>query len=201
VILDAKNTEFWRLGSSTLLANLCETRRAKKHLLKQQKGALTMQPLRTLLCTAAIAAMIAATPASADTLKSGVAFNNGIGKKTATQPADGVEVAYQITLQGGDLDGCTVDVVEQLYGRDEGGWGIFDIAGDVKCDRGNFSYTSSGAWDGKGFHAAGDIKDGSGSGDFNGVSGRVAQLGGGAADAGDGTYNISYDLVFDGAKD
>ena len=135
-----------------------------------------MQLRRTLLCTAAIAAMIAATPASADTLKSGVAFNNGIGKKTATQPADGVEVAYQITLQGGDLDGCTVDVVEQLYGRDEGGWGIFDIAGDVKCDSGNFSYTSSGAWDGKGFHAAGDIKDGSGSGDFKGVSGRVAQL-------------------------
>ena len=45
------------------------------------------------------------------------------------------------------------------------------------------------------------IKDGSGSGDFEGVSGRVAQLGGGAADAGDGTYNISYDLVFDAAKD
>jgi hypothetical protein len=161
----------------------------------------SMQRKRTCLCTVAIAAMVAAAPASADTLKSGVAFNNGIGKKTATQPADGVEVAYQITLQGGDLDGCTVDVVEQLYGRDEGGWGIFDIAGDVKCDSGNFSYTSSGAWDGKGFHAAGDIKDGSGSGDFKGVSGRVAQLGGGAADAGDGTYNISYDLVLDAAKD
>ena len=159
------------------------------------------RPKRTSLCTVAVAVLIAAAPASADTLKSGVAFNNGIGKKTATQPADGVEVAYQITLQGGDLDGCTVDVVEQLYGRDEGGWGIFDIAGDVKCDRGDFSYTSSGAWDGKGFHAAGDIKDGSGSGDFNGVSGRVAQLGGGAADAGDGTYNISYDLVFDAAED
>jgi hypothetical protein len=26
-------------------------------------------------------------------------------------------------LQGGDLDGCAVDVVEQLYGRDEGAWG------------------------------------------------------------------------------
>ena len=159
-----------------------------------------MQPRRTLLCTAAIAAMIAATPASADTLKSGVAFNNGIGKKTATQPADGVEVAYQITLQGGDLDGCTVDVVEQLYGRDEGGWGIFDIAGDVKCDRGDFSYTSSGAWDGKGFHAAGDIEDGSGSGDFEGVSGRVAQLRRRGADAGDGTFDISYDLVFEHRK-
>jgi hypothetical protein len=59
----------------------------------RQKGALTMQPRRTLLCTAAVAALIAATPAAANTLKSGVAFNNGIGKKTATQPAAGVEVA------------------------------------------------------------------------------------------------------------
>jgi hypothetical protein len=96
-----------------------------------------------------------------------------------------------------DLDGCTVDIVEALYGRDEGAWGIFDIAGDVKCDRGAFAYTSSGAWDGNGFHAAGDIEDGSGSGDFEGIKGRVAQLGGGAADAGNGTFDISYDLVFD----
>jgi hypothetical protein len=141
--------------------------------------------------------MAAAAPAAADTLKSGVAFNNGIGEKTANQPADGVEVAYQITLAGGDLDGCTVDIVESLYGRDEGAWGIFDIAGDVSCDRGGFSYTSSGAWDGNGFHAAGAIMDGSGSGDFENISGRVAQLDGGGADAGDGTANISYDLVFD----
>jgi hypothetical protein len=152
---------------------------------------------RVLLCIAALAVIVAAAPAFADTLKSGVAFNNGIGEKTASQPADGVEVAYQITLKGGDLDGCTADIVEQLYGREEGAWGIFDIAGDVKCDRGGFSYTSSGAWDGNGFHAAGDIEDGSGSGDFEGISGRVAQLNGGGADAGNGTFNISYDLVFD----
>ena len=156
-----------------------------------------MRLRHTFLGTAAVAAMIAITPAAADTLKSGVAFNNGIGKKTASQPANGVEVAYQITLKGGDLDGCTVDVVESLYGREDGAWGIFDIAGDVSCDRGGFSYTSSGAWDGKGFHAAGAIVEGSGSGDFEGVSGRVAQLGGGGADAGNGTFDISYDLVFD----
>jgi hypothetical protein len=157
----------------------------------------SLSPKRTLLCTAAIAAMIAAPPATAETLKSGVAFNNSIGEKTANQPAGGVEVAYQVTLKGGDLDGCTVDVVEALYGRDDGAWGIFDIAGDVTCDRGGFSYTSSGAWDGNGFHAAGEIEDGSGSGEFEGVTGRVAQLGGGAADAGNGTFDISYDLVFD----
>ena len=159
-----------------------------------------MQAKHTLFCAAAIAALVATAPACADTLKSGVAFNNGIGKKTASQPMNGVEVAYQITLKGGDLDGCTVDIAESLYGREEGAWGIFDIAGDVTCDRGGFSYTSSGAWDGKGFHAAGVIEDGSGSGEFEGISGRVAQLGGGGADAGDGTFNISYDLVFDAAK-
>jgi hypothetical protein len=88
-------------------------------------------------------------------------------------------------------------VVEQLYGREDGAWGIFVIAGDVSCDRGGFSYTSAGAWDGNGFHAAGDIVDGSGSGEFEGISGRVAQLGGGGSDAGDGTFNIAYDLVLD----
>jgi hypothetical protein len=160
-----------------------------------------MQPRRMFLSTVAFAAIVAAAPAYADALKSRVAFNNGIGEKTANQPANGLEVAYQITLQGGDLDGCAVDVVEQLYGRDEGAWGIFDIAGDVKCDRGGFSYTSSGAWDGNGFHAAGEVEDGSGSGDFEGMSGRVAQLNGSGADAGNGTFDISYDLVFDTAKD
>ena len=84
-----------------------------------------------------------------------------------------------------------------MRGRDEGAWGLFDIAGEVTCDDGSFDYTSSGAWDGKGFHAAGDIVEGSGSGRFDGVSGRVAQLNGGGADAGDGTFNISYELVFD----
>jgi hypothetical protein len=144
--------------------------------------------------------MIAAAPVQADTLRSGVAFNTGIGEKTANQPTNGVEVAYQITLKGGDLDGCTVDVVETLHGRDDGAWGIFDVAGDVSCDRGGFSYTSSGAWDGNGFHAAGEIEEGSGSGEFEGVSGRVAHINGAGAAAGDGTTDISYDLVFDTAE-
>jgi hypothetical protein len=150
-----------------------------------------------MIPAAAIALMFSAPAGFAATLKSGVAFNNGIGEKTASQPENGVEVAYQLTLQGGDLDGCTVDVVEQLFGRDEGAWGIFVIAGDVSCDRGGFSYTSAGAWDGNGFHAAGNIVDGSGTGEFEGVSGRVAQLNGGGSDAGNGTFDISYDLVVD----
>lgn len=147
----------------------------------------------------AIVALMTVTPASAEALRTNVAFNTGIGEKTADQPANGVKVAYQITLKGGALNGCTVDVVESLYGRDEGSWGVFDISGDVGCASGGFAYTSSGAWDGKGFHASGGVKDGSGSGDFEGIAGRIAQLGGAGADAGDGTFDISYELVVDKA--
>lgn len=49
-----------------------------------------MESRRILLGTAAIvAAVIGVAPAGADTMKAGVAFNNGIGEKTASQPAGG----------------------------------------------------------------------------------------------------------------
>ena len=138
---------------------------------------------------------LAAGPVAAETMRSNVAFNTGIGKKTDSQPAGGVEVAYQITLRGGALDGCTVDIVEALHPREEGAWGIFDILGEVTCADGRFAYASSGSWDGKGFHAAGSVNGGEGR--FAGAKGRVAQLGGAGAAAGDGTTNISYELVVD----
>ena len=155
-------------------------------------------PMKDIIAGAAVlVVLVVFTPALAGGLRSDVAFNTGMGEKTASQPSNGVEVSYQVKLKGGELDGCTVDIVEALYGRDEGKWGIFDIAGDVACSGGKFAYTTSGAWDGNGFHASGQIKDGSGSGKFEGIAGRVAQLGGAAADAGDGTLNISYELVVD----
>ena len=152
---------------------------------------------------AAFAALMITTSASAEALRSKVAFNTGIGEKTANQPASGVKVAYQVKLQGGELDGCTIDIIESMYGRDEGSWGIFNIAGDVSCTSGAFAYTSSGAWDGNGFHAAGNIKEGSGRGDFEGIAGRIAQLGGAAAAAaaGDGTLDVSYEFVVDKIND
>lgn len=153
-----------------------------------------------LTTSAALALLLAVSPVSAEAMKSSVAFNNGIGEQTADQPADGTTVAYQITLAGGELDGCTVDVVESLYGRDEGAWGIFDIAGNVTCGGGGFAYTSSGSWDGNGFHAAGSIEDGSGSGDFDGIAGRIAQINGSGSDAGDDTFDIAYELVVDKAE-
>ncbi len=155
---------------------------------------------RTLLTSAAaVAILLAATAASAQGMRANVAFNNGMAQKTADQPPNGVKVAYKVTLKGGTLDGCTVDIVESLYGRDEGKWGIFDIAGDVTCKGGGFAYTTSGAWDGNGFHAAGAIKDGSGTGDYKGRAGRIVQLNGGSTKAADGTFDISYELVVDKA--
>ena len=45
----------------------------------------------TALFTVALAATLLAPPASAKTLRSNVAFNTGIGKKTASQPTNGAE--------------------------------------------------------------------------------------------------------------
>ncbi len=154
---------------------------------------------RFLSLTTALFALTAA-PALADALRSNVAFNTGSGEKTADQPQDGVKVTYQVTLTGGDLDGCTIDIVESLFGRDEGAWGIFDIAGNVTCANGGFSYTSSGAWDGNGFHASGHVDEGSGSGDFEGIAGRIAQLNSGVVVKEDSSWDVSYELVVDKAS-
>lgn len=162
---------------------------------------MSVSHLTSVLVGLSLLGFIAVNPASAGALRSNAAFNTSIGEKTANQPSNGVTVAYKITLKGGELDGCTVDIVESLYGRDEGAWGIFDIAGNVTCTGGGFAYTTSGAWDGKGFHASGVVKDGSGSGSFDGIAGRVAQLGGSAASADNGTLDISYELVVDKSND
>ena len=44
------------------------------------------------------------------------------------------------------------------------------------------------------------IKDGSGTGKYKGIAGRIAQLGGAGSKAQDGGFNISYDLVVDQNK-
>lgn len=149
----------------------------------------------TIACAAALT--FAALPAEAETMRSNVAFNTGIGQKTANQPANGAEVAYRITLEGGKLDGCTIDVVEAMHPRDEGAWGIYEVEGKVGCPDGGFGFGSAGAWDEKGFHSAGDIAEGSGTGRFEGLRGRVAQINGAAEPAESGTYDISYEFVLD----
>ena len=62
-----------------------------------------MRSVLTGLVTSTGIALLAAAPATATTMRSNVAFNTGIGQKTANQPANGVEVAYQVKLQGGEL--------------------------------------------------------------------------------------------------
>lgn len=151
--------------------------------------------LWTGLAAGALVVAAIALPATADSMRSSVAFNNGISKQTATQPAGGAEVMYQITLKGGELEGCTVDIVEQLYPREDGAWGTFFIQGGVTCADGTFEYASAGAWDGAGFHAAGPINGGTGR--FDGIEGRVAQVRGGAKPVGDGTADVFYDLLID----
>jgi hypothetical protein len=68
-------------------------------------------PMMTALALAFLAS-VASSPASAETLRSNVAFNTGIGKKTDNQPPNGIQVAYQIALKGGELDACPVDIIE-----------------------------------------------------------------------------------------
>lgn len=144
--------------------------------------------------------IIAVTASHAETMRSSIAFNNASFEKTAQQPENGARFEYEVAVEEGDLAGCKIDVIEALYGRDGGAWGIFDIEAAVMCPNGGFSYTSSGAWDGDGFHAAGTITDDSGSGDFAGAAGRIAQLGGGVTPKDDGTLDIFYGLVVETAE-
>ena len=146
---------------------------------------------------AAAAAIIVAGPVGADTLRSGAAFNTGIHQKAEQQPSDGMAVTYPVTFTGGELDGCMAEIAETLYPRDEGSWGIFEVAGDVTCgDDGGFAFTSTGSWDDKGFHSAGKVTEGSGSGSYAGLAGRLAQSGS-ATPAKDNTLDIAYEILID----
>ena len=113
----------------------------------------------------------------------------------AEQPADGIAVTYPATYTGA-LDGCTAEVAENLYPRDEGSWGIYEVAADVTCGDGGFAFTSTGSWDAKGFHGAGRVTDGSGTGSYADLAGRVAQSGA-VAPGENETMDISYELLID----
>jgi hypothetical protein len=73
--------------------------------------------------TTFIAMTLAAASVSADTLRSEIAFNNGIAQETAEQPSDGVRIAYQV-VPTGDLQECTIDIFESLHPHQT----------DQKCD-------------------------------------------------------------------
>jgi len=140
----------------------------------------------------------AAAPSMAETLRSKVAFNTGIQKPAANQPAGGMAVTWDVKLSGGELDGCTASLVDHLFPRDNGSWGIFELEGSVTCDKGMFKFTTTGAWDKNGFHGAGVISKDGRSGEFSQAEGRVAQIGVSFVPAATaGTFDVSYDLVID----
>ena len=156
--------------------------------------------MRICDCGAAAAALgvILATTAMAEPMRSQVAINTGDQTPAAEQPADGVAVDYPVTLSGGALDGCTMQVQEQLFPREDGAWGIFRVASDVACAEGGFRFTSAGAWDAGAFHGAGQVEEGSGTGTYDGIAARIAQVGGSVQPAADGkTLDVAYVLIVD----
>jgi hypothetical protein len=155
--------------------------------------------MRAISLAIGIAVLLAAgAPAMAETMRSKVAFNTGIQKPAASQPAGGIAVTWDVTLSGGELDGCTASLVDHLFPRDNGSWGIFELEGSVACDKGAFKFTTTGAWDKNGFHGAGFISKDGRSGGFAQAEGRVAQVGVSFVPAATaGTFDVSYDLVID----
>lgn len=144
-----------------------------------------------------VVALIAGT-AGAETMRSQVSFNTAVQQKAPAQPPDGIAVTYPVAFSGGELDGCTAQIAESLFPRDNGSWGIFQVAADVVCAVGAFGFTSSGSWDGTGFHGAGLVTERSGTGKFDGLTGRVAQIGGRLVPANTGgTFDIGYELLVD----
>lgn len=138
--------------------------------------------------------------AGAETMRSHVSFNTAVQQKAPDQPPDGIAVTYPVAFSGGELDGCTAQIAESLFPRDNGNWGIFQVEAEVTCAAGVFGFTSSGSWDDNGFHGSGRVKERSGSGTFDGLDGRVAQIAGKIAPAiTDGTFDVEYELRVDRA--
>jgi len=145
-----------------------------------------------------VAIALIAGSANAETMRSRVAFNTAIQQLAPEQPPDGVAMNYPVTLSGGELDGCTAQIAESLFPRDNGSWGVFQVEADVACDKGAFKFASSGSWDGNGFHGAGRVYQGSGAGNFENMDGRVAQIGGKLVPATKaGTFDVAYELLVD----
>ncbi|MFN4142420.1 hypothetical protein [Aestuariivirga sp.] len=145
-----------------------------------------------------IVMLAAAAPATAEISRSKVAFNTGIQKPAASQPEGGVAMTWDVTPAGGELDGCTASIVENLFPRDNGSWGIFELEASVACTKGTFRFNSTGSWDQNGFHGAGAILEAGRSGDFSQAKGRIAQVGGRVVPAATaGTFDVTYELIIE----
>jgi hypothetical protein len=155
--------------------------------------------MRTISLTTGLAVMLAAAaPAMAETMRSKVAFNTAIQQPAASKPTGGIAMTWDVKLSGGELDGCTASFVDNLFPRDNGSWGIFELEASVACDKGAFRFTTTGSWDKNGFHGAGVISEGGRSGEFSQAEGRVAQIGARLVPAATaGTFDVTYELIVD----
>ena len=141
--------------------------------------------------------LIVAPAGVAETSETTVSFNSSVQTEAAQQPSGGYAVTYPMMFSGGALDGCKGNVAETLYGRDEGAWGVYEVATEVTCDDGGFRYKSSGAWDENGFKGGGVVIDGSGTGRFEGIAGPIVQLDGTVKPAADDTMDIGFRMLID----
>ena len=153
--------------------------------------------MRTFLVIAGLSIMqAAAMPAMAEAMRSKVAFNTAIQKPAATQPEGGMAATWDVQLTGGQLDGRTANIAENLSPRDTGSWGIFELQASGACAKGAFKFNTTGSWDQNGFHGAGFISEEGRSGDFAEAKGRVAQIGGRVVPAAAaGTFDVNYELI------
>lgn len=153
-----------------------------------------------LLFLASLASSLVPGGAMAETPRSRVVFNTASMQPTGETPDGGAMLTYPVRYAGGALDGCAAQIAETLFDHLETeGWGIFRVAVTVDCGDGSgFRYASAGAIDGNGFHGSGVVEEGSGTGRFAGLAGRVAQVGGSLVPGAEaGTFDVSYDLLLD----
>ncbi|MCA8879353.1 MAG: hypothetical protein KDA73_05180 [Rhodobacteraceae bacterium] len=157
-----------------------------------------MRPEEFAVLISVLAAAGAVAPVTAQTMRSTASVSTAEQQPADQQPKDGVAVTYPVTLSGGDLDGCVAQIHENLFPRDDGAWGIYQVATDLGCENGGFKFVSAGAWDGSGFHGSGVVVPDSGTGDFEGLAARIAQIGGGLTPI-EGTKDlqIKYELIVD----
>jgi hypothetical protein len=162
-----------------------------------QQFYLGSRMMKKFLFSCAVFAILAASaPAMAEILRSKVAFNTAVQKPAASQPAGGHAMTWDVKLSGGELDGCTASFAETLYPRDNMSWGIYEIQGNVACDKGAFKFTATGSWGKNGFHGAGVISEDGRSGEFAQAEGRVAMIDGTVVPAATaGTFDASYELI------
>lgn len=149
----------------------------------------------TLLALAMLGA--ASSALAAEPSRTSVAFSTAEQSMAEEQPEGGAAVSYAVDYAGGAIDGCSGQVAETLYGRDEESWGAIDVGVAISCEDGGFGYEARGSWNGDSFQGGGHTIEGSGTGRFEGYSSPVAFIDGSVKAADGDTWDISFTLLLD----